>query len=319
MTWWNASSTCCWVPRRRWHDLRVLNELRAAAFGACPGLADQTLARARNGSSEERWLAAVVLGARGRYAAAATLLEALVATAGPVLSSLAASTLASHRRQLGGHANAREWDAHALRRAVSVRRWPARVDAVPDPDGIDLGGALTDALLGLTADALALGRQREARRLLARIETGTVAGIALSASWRSRVRRGWVQAEVELARGDFRAACGPAERSAALAHGHDGSRHGVKSDIVLAAALAGSGLPGSREKAAGLAVGALQAARKWDLASLAWPACLVAADLDLAREQQYRTEVQEILHSALRRSDPLARELASLSPWVPVE
>lgn len=295
----------------------MLNELRAAAFGSGPQLPDRTLARARSGTPEERWLAAVVLGAHGRYAAAAALLEVLIAGAEPVLSSLAASTLASHRRQLGGHVNAREWDACAVRRIMAVRRPPA--DDAPDPDGIDPGGALTDALIGLTADALAVGRQTEARRLLARIEIGTLGGIALSASWRSRVRQGWVRAEVELAAGDFRAACAPAERSCALARDHGATRHAVKSDIVLAAALAGSGLPGSRERATQLVFAALESARRWDLASLAWPAGLVAADLDLAREQQHRADVRRVLHAALQHSDPLGRKLASLSPWVPVE
>jgi len=78
--------------------------LREAAFGGNPG-AD--VSKAAQGTPRQRWLAAVVLGGQGHYAAATALLTELRHTADPVLASLAASTLASQRRQVGGHAAAR--------------------------------------------------------------------------------------------------------------------------------------------------------------------------------------------------------------------
>ncbi len=290
--------------------------LRAAAFGADPDLADRTLAGAELGSPRLRWLAAVLLGARGRYARATAVLNGLAADADPVLAALADSTLASHRRQLGGHADARRWDARAMARIASASRVP-RADA-NDPDGVDLAGALADALLGLAADALALGRQAEARMLLARFDDGIVAGMPVSTAWRAGVRHGWVCAEVELAAGNPGAAREPAERAAGLARSRGAVRHIVKSDIVLAAALAGSGGSEERGRAAGLVTRAAASARRYGFASLVWPAELIAADLDLARAQDYRSSAGAVLHGVLQHSDPAGRRLAALSPWVPV-
>ncbi|MGH3518118.1 MAG: hypothetical protein ACRDQ7_12015, partial [Haloechinothrix sp.] len=187
-----------------------------------------------------------------------------------------------------------------------------------DPDGVDIAGALGDALLGLAADALALGRQQEARRVLARFAAGTVAGVGLSESWRTRVRHDWVCAEVELAAGNPRAACPPAETAAALAREQGAIRHLVKSDIVLAAALAGAGEADDRSRAADLAGAAAERARRYRLASLVWPAELIAADLDPARSQEHRSSARDALHGVLRHSDPAGRTLALLSPWIPV-
>ncbi|HEU5111573.1 MAG TPA: hypothetical protein VFT95_23780, partial [Micromonosporaceae bacterium] len=130
-----------------------MSPLHRAAFGDRPGLT-VTSVPADPGS---RWLAAVALGGQGRYAAACGLLRELCHTADPVLAALAASTLASHHRQLGGHASARTFDAAALR---SLSRWSG-------PRTPEVAQAWSDALLGLAADALGLGRFGEARRLAA--------------------------------------------------------------------------------------------------------------------------------------------------------
>lgn len=92
--------------------------LRAAAFGSDP-LPDPAVTRGA-GSPRERLLAAIVLGAQGRYAAAAALLDALRRGSDPLMASLAASTLAAHRRQLGGHRQARALDGEAYATAAGL-------------------------------------------------------------------------------------------------------------------------------------------------------------------------------------------------------
>lgn len=283
--------------------------LRVAAFGTDLAVSDAVLAAALAGAPRSRWLAAVVLGARGHYARAAAALEGLLGCQDRVIASLAASTLASHRRQLGGHANARTLDAAALRE-VGIR---APGLAAADLDGIDAPGAVSDALLGLAADALALGRQGEARTLLRRVAADT------GACWRTRVRQAWVSAEVELAAGDPAAARPHAERAVTLAREHGGSRHVLKSELVLAATL-------GAEQGGGTLAGAVFAeAWKLGLLPLAWSAALILADADADADvtnaangrSQLRQEAGSIVHALLLRSDPLGRGLAIASPWVP--
>ncbi|MGE3288984.1 hypothetical protein [Pseudonocardia sp.] len=133
---------------------------------------------------DRRWLAAVVLGGQGRYAAAATLLGGLLAdrTVPTALAAHAAVTLGAHRRQLGGHAAARRWDALGLRLAVAACRdgrdaRPGACASLAGPGagpsaagsraGLDAGSARIDALVGLAADALGALDLTGARRLLA--------------------------------------------------------------------------------------------------------------------------------------------------------
>lgn len=294
--------------------------VRAAAFGDDPAVDDLTLARACFGPPRLRWLAAVVLGGRGDYARATAALEPLIAGPDPVLASLAASALASHRRQLGGHADARRWDSYGLNlavRAAAGRRTDTEVR--DDPDGADLAGALADALLGLTADALACGRQTEARRLLGRLATGSLAGVAVGEGWRTRVRQGWVTAEVELAAGNPGAAVAPAERAWEISRARGARRHVVKSAIVLAVARLAEGHPAGRGPAEQLIIQACDDAARYGIDSLRWPAALVARDLDEAGARRHEAEMMSVLHGVLRRSDPRGRSLALLSPWVPVK
>lgn len=95
-----------------------MSDLARAAFGDRPDLP----VTAVPADPHERWLAAVVLGGQARYAAAAALLTDLVAGPDPELAALAAATLASHRRQLGGHAAARVLDARGLHRLAAAGR-----------------------------------------------------------------------------------------------------------------------------------------------------------------------------------------------------
>ncbi|MDT7797267.1 MAG: hypothetical protein QOI78_700 [Actinomycetota bacterium] len=275
--------------------------LRAAAFGGGP-LPDPAVLRGAR-TPMERLLAAIVLGAQGRYAAAATLLGPLRTANDPLLGSLAASTLAAHRRQLGGHANARALDGEAFARAAGLK-------TEPDPDGLDAAGARADALLGLAADNLALGRLAAARRLAKRA-AGQHAG------WRATVRSGWVGAEIELAAGQGAAAVAPAERAFETAVARGARRHAVKSGIVLAVALRAAGAPDHRKISDDLVGKAMATAEECELLSLLWPAALVAADLRPGHAEEYRFRMAEVLHAVLRSADPCGRRIAGESPWVP--
>lgn len=248
-----------------------------AAFGNRPDL----LIGAVPDDARARWLAGVVLGAQGWYARAATLLSGLLGRSDD-LGSLAAATLASHRRQLGGHAAARPLDAAALATATGDE-------------------ARADALLGLAADAIGAGRLDEARRLRER---------APATTWRARVRAGWVAAEIELSAGRPDAARPYAERAAEESRG---TRHRVKSEIVLAAATATADPAMARK----LVTRARDDATELHLLSLVWPASLLLADLDPDGRPSHRRRADDVLHSVLRRSDPRGRELAERSPWVP--
>ncbi|QYN24933.1 hypothetical protein [Amycolatopsis sp. DSM 110486] len=258
----------------------------------------------RSAAPRQRLLAAVVLGAQGRYAAATTALADLRRGADPVVASLAATTLASHRRQLGGHVAARALDGEAL--VALDGAGATRVD----PDGLDAAGARADALLGLAADNLALGRLAAARRLAARAAEA-------DDRWRATVRGGWVGAEIELAAGRPREAIAPARRAAETARVRGSSRHVVKSDIVLGVALATAGEPEQRATALDVVTNAAMAAEKYELYSLIWVATRVAADLDPGHAEKYRFRSLEVLHAVLRHADPCVMRIAEDSPWVP--
>src|SRR6266702_857235 len=219
------SSACCiervpadLIARQ---GVAVTADLRAAAFGT---------AADRQASPRDRWLAAVTLGGQGRYAAAAATLRDLHTGSDPLYAALAGATMASHLRQLGGHEHARRLDAAALRRLPSGRL-PSRSE--PDPDGVDHAGALVDALLGLAADAIGLGRVTEA----ARLHAAATAAAGDERVWRVTVRIDWVATEVALAAGRFGDAVPPAERAMAAARAAGAVRHTVKSTMMLGAAL----------------------------------------------------------------------------------
>lgn len=269
--------------------------LRAAAFGLTCEL-DPVPLLAADDAAESAWLAAVVLGAQGRYAAAAAVLRGL-RRAAPVIASLAASTLASHRRQLGGHGPARTLDAAALR-IVGTR---------PGPDA---AAARHDALLGLAADAVGLGRPEEARRLLAHAG-GHRAGT------RQRVRSGWVGAECALLVGDHVRAVREARAAAADAQTVGSFRHITKSRVVLAAARAAEGTESSRAHARALVEAALQSSLDRGLVSLTWPSAQLLGSLSPQAHGRCRDLARTALSSIFERSDPAGRRIMAASPWVP--
>ena len=275
--------------------------LRAAAFGSDPSC--PPAATASPATPLAALLAAIVLGAQGRYAAAATFLAALRRGPDLLLASLASSTLAAHRRQLGGHAAARALDGEAYALAVGLQ-------TEPDPDGLDAAGARTDALLGLAADNLALGRLAAARRLAARAADE-------NAGWRAEVRGGWVGAEIELAAGRGTEAIAPARRARETAVAREAKRHVVKSGIVLAVALRAADVPDHRTITDTLVGNALDDCEKYELFSLLWPALLVGAELQPGHAEDYRFRLAQVLHAVLRSADPCGRRIAGESPWVP--
>jgi hypothetical protein len=219
------------------------------AFGDDPGRWPLPAA----GSPEELWLRTVAAGGQGRYASAYADL-ACVRRAHRVgrLASLAHSTQASFLRQLGWHDQARGWDGRAL--AVS---------------GGDLE-ARADALIGLAADALGVGRFCASAAALHRAR-----GLLDGAPARLPVRLAWVSAELAMATGDGPAAVAHAERAAELAGALGSARHAVKSDVVLAAALSSDGNLG---RARAVADKALETTQQLGLLPLSWAlACLLQA------------------------------------------
>jgi hypothetical protein len=278
--------------------------LRDAAFGGSPG-AD--VSRAALGTPRQRWLAAVVLGGQGYYAAATALLTELRHTADPVLASLAASTLASQRRQVGGHAAARRLDGEALARLAGVE------PVADDPDCVDAAGALADALVGLAADAIGVGGP--ARRLHV-VAADTVERFG-GHRWRSAVRLDWVRAEIELASGQPEQALEPAERAVAVATAAGAVRHRVKSRMVLAATLVNLHDRVSKERAEALLECDVRHNEALGLHPLVWPCALLLCHLRPDGAQTWLERAKGVLSCVLLRADPAARTLAAASVWVP--
>lgn len=223
--------------------------LAAAAFGDEPGrwpLPEATTPR-------QRWLRAVAAGGQGRYASAATDLAVLVreVPTGP-LASLAYSTRGSFLRQLGGHDAARGFDGRALALA-----------------GDDFE-AHADALVGLAADALGVGRFSASAALLARAEPEPS-----TAPSRLAVRRHWVTAELAMVTGDGATAVRHAEQACELASDVM-VRHRVKSQVVLAGALC---CAGNVDRARNVAEAALQDTGRLGLIPLRWALACMLADV----------------------------------------
>lgn len=209
--------------------------LTAAAFGSDPGLHPLPAAR----TVEQRWLRAVALGGQGRYGAARAELARLrphIGTTG-IWASLVASTEASLLRQLGGHRDAAVSDGRAVAAAGGT--------GVGDDRGeldIRIVHARCDALTGLAADALGVGRTALARDLLGRC--GTVLAAAEEPGGddrflRQRIRLEWVTAETALAEGDFATARVHADRAVVVSARYGSVRHAVKSDLIRAASMTG--------------------------------------------------------------------------------
>lgn len=204
------------------------------------------------------WLRAVAAGGLGRYGAAHAELDRIVRLRpGPRLESLALSTRASFLRQLGWHWRAHDWDGRA---------WAA---AGGDPE------AGADALIGLAADALGVGRLAASAVLLQR---AACVVDSTSTPPRLAIRLAWVRAELAMAGGDGRSAVDHARHGVELAQAALPGlrRHQVKSDVVLAAALC---CAGDLAACRALARTALDAAAAHALMPLRWALASLLADI----------------------------------------
>ena len=271
-------------------------------------------------------MAAVALGGQGRYAAAAAELARLRAEPSTPVAIVAhaAVTAAAHRRQLGGHGAALADDAFALRVAT------AAAAEQPHVDGTDVAAARIDALIGLAADNVGLGRPLVAQRLLDSAE-------CLSRdhpSWRMPIRIGWVRAELALLRGEPAAATEPAADAVRRARMAGSVRHLVKSLIVHVVATVLTGDLIAESGLSELDRLADECAER-GLAPLEWPCQLAAADLilrtgDTANDATTHMAQQSAAgtmtgaarrrHAALatmsvieRRCDPAGRRLIGVS------
>ncbi len=258
----------------------IQDTLAGAAFGERPESWPLPAAT----TPEQLWLRAVAAGGQGRYGSAYGDLAALRrdAAAGRLVS-LAHSTQGSFLRQLGWHAVARGWDGRALALAGT------------DPE------ARADALIGLAAVALGVGRFAAAATLLGRVDLGHEA-----VPERLPVRRGWVAAELAMATGDGESAVRHAQRAVELAEGmgrktgQPSARHRVKSDVVLAAALCSAG---DVERARAVAEAALDATGRLGLIPLRWAlACLLIDIESVTFSAQKLHEIRDICAGQVRRA-----------------
>lgn len=239
-----------------------------AAFGSEPGRWPLPAAR----TPRQLWLRAIAAGGQGRFASSHSDLAALLAACpGGWLAAAACVARASFLRQLGWHALARGWDG----RAVAL----AGPNAA-DPETPELAEVRADALIGLAADALGMGRLAASAALLAR-GTGPDAAIAASVG-RVAVRRAWVTAELAMAAGDGATAVRHAEKALESADEMDAARsgawlrHRIKSEVVLAAALCCAGDVG---RARLLADATMAATAREGLVPLQWATACLLADL----------------------------------------
>jgi hypothetical protein len=254
------------------HRSSVESELTAVAFGDQPGRWPLPAAT----TPHQQWLRAVAAGGQGRYGTAYADLAALRGAApSDRLSSLAHSAHASFLRQLGWHSLARGWDGRA---------WALAGD---DPE------AAGDALIGLAADALGVGRLVAAAVLLQRADP-----FVAQAPPRLAIRKAWVAAELAMCGGDGGIAVGNAEVAVELAATQLGSaRHRAKSQVVLAAALCSSG---ALDRARDVADAALELTGQLGLVPLRWAAaCLL---VDLGTETSTRiAELRDLRDDCARR------------------
>jgi hypothetical protein len=270
------------------HTSMIERALAAAAFGNEPGRWPLPTAI----TPRQLWLRAVASGGQGRYGSAYGDLAALRRSradrqADRRLVSLAHSTQGSLLRQLGWHTLARGWDGRALALAGT------------DPE------ARADALIGLAADALGVGRFAAATTLLTRADAALAAQLPAHVADRLAVRRRWVAAELAMAAGEGAIAVRHGEEAVELAQQMvvASARHRVKSDVVLAAALCSAGVT---ERARAVAETALEAAGRFGLTPLRWALACLLIDIGSVTvpEQQVRelTEIRDICAGQVRRA-----------------
>jgi hypothetical protein len=267
------------------HTSMIERTLATAAFGNEPGRWPLPTAT----TPHQLWLRAVASGGQGRYGSAYGDLALLRRSlADRRLVSLAHSTQGSLLRQLGWHTLARGWDGRALALAGT------------DPE------ARADALIGLAADALGVGRLAAAATLLTRADAALgPAQLPVHVADRLAVRRRWVAAELAMATGEGAIAVRHAEEAVELAQAMvvASARHRVKSDVVLAAALCSAG---ATERARAVAETALRATGRFGLTPLRWALACLLIDIGSVtvpvQELRELTEIRDICAGQVRRA-----------------
>ena len=233
----------------------IESELGSTAFGDRPGRWPLPSAA----TPHQLWLRAVGAGGQGRYGSARNDLATLLrGTPTGRLASLAHSTQASFLRQLGWHSLARGWDGRA---------WALAGD---DPE------AAGDALTGLAADALGVGRLAAAAALMQRADP-----FVAQAPPRLAIRKAWVAAELAMFGGHGGVAVRNAEVAVELAATTlvGSARHRAKSQVVLAAALCSSN---ALDRARDVADAALELTGQLRLVPLRWAVACLLVDLGTA-------------------------------------
>jgi hypothetical protein len=204
-----------------------------AAFRGVPGQglvplerASALAAEAGDGPRRARaeWLLGVCRTAVGHFGQALAGLTAVVADAelAPEDRSLPASAVAAVQRQLGRHAEARDWD-----------------EVARDSAG-DLVEASCDAWLGLAADAVGLADPAGAASALERVQELVT---DQPQWWRHRIRVDWVRAELALLADEPGQARAAAERALDAAESAGAPRHVAKSLLFAGVAATAQGHP----------------------------------------------------------------------------
>ncbi|NMO00995.1 hypothetical protein HH308_07175 [Gordonia sp. TBRC 11910] len=237
---------------------------------------------------------ATELGALGYVCAGEAVLRGTRLGTGAV-ASLQASTRASWIRQSGRHAQAAVFDGAAASSAFVL------VDAYDSPAAL---GALADALTGLAADNLGVGRFATTRRLLDRVEREVLPAIAAHSEfvWGARLelRWRWVSTELALYSGDAAGAAASSAAAVELAATVPSPRHRIKTDLIAAAAAA---VNDDGESARALAASCERRCAETDLLPLRWAALTMLAGLADAGsvEQETRSAQRAAVAAELRR------------------
>lgn len=220
------------------------------------------------------WDVAVPLGARGYVCAGEAVLartERRSPAADPVVASLVGSTRASWIRQAGGHRRAAEFDGVAVRLALG---------AVEAGSSSAARAALADAMIGLAADNLGVGRFAVSDRLLERAEREVLCTLDPAEGFRIgdrvRLRWRWVRTELALYGGDPTGAARFSADGVELARSVPSVRHRVKTDLIAAAAAAVNGDLGAATR---LASSTAATCAQVDLLPLQWAALTMLGGL----------------------------------------
>ncbi len=203
-----------------------------AVFRGVPGQGLVPLERAESlaedlgdiaGRTRAAWLLGVCRTATGHYGQALAGLTSLASDpdtpAG--LRSLPASAVGAIQRQLGRHAEGREWDRGALDLAAGEQE------------------AEVEAWLGLASDAIGLGEPDTARDALAHAEE--IVAQRTQTWWREQLRMDWVRAELALLTDDPGLARAAAERALDSAEAASAPRHVAKSLLFAGVAATSAG------------------------------------------------------------------------------